>query len=68
MVYHYYIFFLNFSLALLAVLMAFRFTKDLVNEVHLINEHIKAKQIESDIIKQFIVVIDLHCDTKQLSE
>lgn len=55
------------GLALHAFIFAFTVSKDLVNELHSTNKKINEKTSESNIMKQFIVFIDLHCDVKQLS-
>lgn len=55
------------NLALGGVMFALVFAKDIMMNLQAINESIKAKKPESDIIKLFIVVINIHTDVKELS-
>lgn len=68
MMYPYYPFFFIFSLALSAFMIAFAFYEDIMNDLYWINENIKAKEPEADILNQINKFIELHGHVKELSE
>lgn len=55
------------NLALFALMYGLTMSKDLINELHLINDNIQAKASETEILKQFSVFVDFHSDVQQLS-